>query len=183
MEKLIVLDRDGVINLDSDNYIKTVDEWQPEEGSIEAIARLTSHGFKIIVATNQSGISRGYYSHQTLNEMHNKLRQLCAEQGGKISAIIYCPHGPDDNCSCRKPNSGLFTKMAEYYQTSLCGVYTIGDSYRDLEAGIKVSVKPILVLTGKGKKTLAEKATELKAHNIPIKNNLLDAVEYVCSVG
>ena len=183
LDKLIVLDRDGVINLDSDNYIKTVDEWIPEVGSIEAIAKLTSCGFTIVIATNQSGISRGYYSHQTLNEMHNKLRQLCAEQGGKISAIFYCPHGPDDNCSCRKPKPGLFTHIEKYYSTSLNNVYTIGDSYRDLEAGLKVSVKPILVLTGKGKKTLAEKAKELKAYNIPIKKNLLDAVEYVCNIG
>ena len=179
MEKLIILDRDGVINFDSDNYIKSIDEGQPEPGAIEAISLLTKAGFNIVVATNQSGISRGYYSHQTLNQMHNKLRSLCAETGGKISGIFYCPHGPDDGCECRKPKPGLFKKIEAFFSHPLNDTFAIGDSFRDLEAARLASANPILVLTGKGKKTKQNHATELDRHNIPVKHSLLDAAQYV----
>lgn len=179
MEKIIILDRDGVINLDSDNYIKSVEEWVPEQDSIKAITELTDHGFKIFVATNQSGISRKFYSHNTLNAMHNKLRQLCAEAGGKISGIVYCPHGPDDNCSCRKPKPGLFEKIEAQITTPMSEIFTVGDSFRDLEAGLTAGAKPILVLTGKGERTLEEKSEALKDNAIPIKKNLLEAARHV----
>lgn len=179
MEKLVILDRDGVINFDSDAYIKTEDEWQPEPGSIEAIALLTRAGFKIVVATNQSGISRGYYSHQTLNLMHNKLRRLCAETGGKISGIFYCPHGPDNNCECRKPKPGLFNNIEAYFSCPLNKIFAVGDSFRDLEAAHLAKASPILVLTGKGQKTLQSHAQEIKTRRIPVKQNLLDAAHFV----
>ena len=153
----VVLDRDGVINQDSDAYIKTVDEWLPIEGSLEAIARLTKAGVKVAVATNQSGIGRGYYSEQTLHDMHRKMSTLLAELGGKVNLIVYCPHEPSADCDCRKPADGLIRQI-EAVAGDLAGAWMIGDSLRDLEAGLSRGLTPVLVKTGKGEKTLAEKA-------------------------
>lgn len=174
--KLIILDRDGVINQDSDNYIKTVDEWIPIEGSIEAIAALHKHSYNIAVVTNQSGIARQYYSIETLHAMHNKLRQLLRQHNAKVDAIFYCPHGPDDQCTCRKPAIGLYTKVANLFNTELKGVITVGDSFRDLEAALQVGSKPVLVKTGKGERTLANKALEIEQKNIPVFDSLADFV-------
>ncbi|GAA6136083.1 D-glycero-beta-D-manno-heptose 1,7-bisphosphate 7-phosphatase [Oceaniserpentilla sp. 4NH20-0058] len=160
-EKLIILDRDGVINYDSDDYIKTVDEWQPLPGSMEAIGKLTQAGYTIAVATNQSGIARGYFSVDTLNAMHEKMIKLAAEHGGKFAHIAYCPHGPDDHCDCRKPLPGLIHQIESALNVSAKDCYMVGDSYRDLEAGIAAGMKPVLVRTGKGKRTI-EKHPELK---------------------
>jgi D-glycero-D-manno-heptose 1,7-bisphosphate phosphatase len=156
MLKLIVLDRDGVINQDSDEYIKSPEEFIPIPGSLEAIARLTQAGWRVVVATNQSGVARGYYDLATLQRIHDKLHRLLAGLGGQIEAIFYCPHGPDDNCDCRKPKSGLFRDIEARLQVSLHGVPAVGDSLRDLEAAIAVGATPILVRTGKGERTLAK---------------------------
>ncbi|WP_127474501.1 D-glycero-beta-D-manno-heptose 1,7-bisphosphate 7-phosphatase [Sulfurivermis fontis] len=156
MLKLIVLDRDGVINEDSDDYIKSPEEFIPIPGSLEAIARLTQAGWRVVVATNQSGVARGYYDLTTLQRIHDKLHRLLAPLGGQIEAIFYCPHGPDDQCDCRKPKPGLFRDIGARLQVSLQGVPAIGDSLRDLEAAQAVGAQPILVRTGKGERTLAK---------------------------
>lgn len=154
--KLIVLDRDGVINQDSDEYIKSPEEFIPIPGSLEAIARLTQAGWRVVVATNQSGVARGYYDLATLQRIHDKLHRLLAGLGGQVEAIFYCPHGPDDQCDCRKPRPGLFRDIESRLQVVLHGVPAVGDSLRDLEAAIAVGAAPILVRTGKGERTLAK---------------------------
>jgi D-glycero-D-manno-heptose 1,7-bisphosphate phosphatase len=176
--KLIVLDRDGVINEDSDEYIKSPEEFIPIPGSLEAIARLTQAGWRVVVATNQSGIARGYYDLATLHRIHDKLRQQLAALGGQIEAIFYCPHGPDDQCECRKPKPGLFRDIEARLQTSLHGVPAIGDSLRDLEAAQAVGALPILVRTGKGARTVA-KRTGLEG--VPVYPNLAAAVDALLS--
>lgn len=148
--KLIILDRDGVINQDSDAFIKSLAEWIPLPGSIDAIARLSRAGWTVAVATNQSGVARGHFSVATLEAMHQRLRELVAEQGGELGLIRYCPHGPDAGCDCRKPLPGLFQQIAEHYAISLEGVPTVGDSLRDLQAGAAEGCQPFLVRTGKG---------------------------------
>lgn len=153
--KMIILDRDGVINYDSDDYIKSVDEFVPIPGSLEAIVRLNQAGYKVYIATNQSGIARGYYNEETLQQMHDKLAELLAEQGGHIDGIFYCPHGPDDNCNCRKPLPGLLHQIADHTGQSLTGVPIVGDSLRDLESAREVDASPYLVKTGKGERTIA----------------------------
>lgn len=152
---IILLDRDGVINQDSDAYVKSVEEWQPIPGSIKSIAALSKAGFQIFVVTNQSGISRGYYDEDTLNAMHDKMTALVEAEGGRISGIEYCPHGPDDNCTCRKPKSGMIEAIEEKLGMSFkeSPAIMVGDSLRDLEAGYARGCSPILVLTGKGRQT------------------------------
>ena len=154
--KMIILDRDGVINYDSDDYIKSVEEFVPIPGSLEAIARLNRAGYRVYVATNQSGIARGYYDEATLQQMHDKLSGLLAEQGGRIEAIYHCPHGPDDTCDCRKPLPGLLHRIARDSGQSLEDVPVVGDSLRDLEAAREVGATPYLVRTGKGERTIAK---------------------------
>jgi len=156
--KLIILDRDGVINQDSDEYIKTVDEWIPIPGSLEAIARLNQAGYHVVVATNQSGIARGYYDPSTLNAMHNKMHKLLAKLGGHVDGILFCPHAPEDNCDCRKPKTGMYKEIARRWGTSLENVPVVGDSRRDLEAAVSMGATPILVKTGKGKRTMSDLA-------------------------
>lgn len=179
--KLIILDRDGVINEDSDDYIKSVDEFIPIPGSLEAIGKLTKAGYTIAVATNQSGIARGYYDRATLDAMHSKLHQLLQVYGGQIDQFFVCPHGPDDQCDCRKPKPGLFAQIAEHYHMDLHGTPAIGDSYRDLQAGQAFGTQAILVRTGKGERTLAKHAKELR--DIPVFANLLEAVSALLSKG
>ncbi|KAF0861978.1 D-glycero-beta-D-manno-heptose 1,7-bisphosphate 7-phosphatase [Pseudomonas sp. LD120] len=154
--KLLILDRDGVINHDSDAYIKSVQEWIPLPGSIEAIAQLSKAGWTVAIATNQSGIARGYYDLATLEAMHARLRELVAEQGGEVGLIVYCPHGPDEGCACRKPKPGMLQTIAEHYQADLSGLWFVGDSLGDLEAAKAVDSQPVLVKTGKGEKTLGK---------------------------
>ena len=173
--KLIILDRDGVINEDSDNYIKTVDEFIPIPGSLQAIGKLTRAGYTIAVATNQSGIARGYYNFETLNDMHKKLDELLLPYHGHIDKYFVCPHGPDDNCNCRKPKSGLFQQIVNHYRLDISGVPSIGDSLRDIQAGQPYGTHAILVLTGKGIRTFNSHRAELT--NVPIYDNLLKAVE------
>lgn len=154
--KLLILDRDGVINQDSDDYIKTLDEWIPIPGAIDAIARLSKAGWTVTVATNQSGLARGYYDLATLEAMHARLRQLVAEQGGELGLIVHCPHGPDDGCECRKPKPGMLRQIAAHYHTNLNGIWFVGDSSGDLAAAQAVDCQPVLVKTGKGERTLAK---------------------------
>ena len=154
--KLLILDRDGVINEDSDDYIKSVDEWRPIPGSIEAIAALYKAGFNVYVASNQSGLGRGLFSQQDLDAMHARLGQLLAAEGAALAGIFYCPHRPEDNCPCRKPSPGLLRQIGTHANASLHNVPLVGDSLRDLEAAIAVGCQPILVKTGKGEKTLAK---------------------------
>ena len=152
---LIVLDRDGVINHDSEDFIKSEDEWRPIPGSLEAIAALTKAGFTLAIASNQSGIARGLFDQATLDAMHAKMLRLVHDSGGRISRIVYCPHGPDDGCDCRKPRPGLLEQLARHFDTSLAGVPVVGDSLRDLEAAASVGARPILVRSGKGRRTEA----------------------------
>lgn len=155
--KLIILDRDGVINRDSDQYIKSVDEWIALPGSIEAMARLYHAGFTLAVATNQSGIARGYYSEAVLELMHQKMQQQLAALGARVDLIVFCPHGPSEACDCRKPKPGLFVQIAAHYGLkNLHQVPVVGDSLRDLEAGMQLGCTPYLVKTGKGMQSLAK---------------------------
>jgi len=156
ISKLIILDRDGVINFDSHRYIKSPEEWQPIPGSLEAIARLTQHGWHIAVATNQAGIGRGLFDMATLNAMHAKMHRSVAQAGGRIEAIFYCPDTSESNSPCRKPNPGMNIAIGDRFNVPLEGVPSVGDSLRDLQAASAVGAKPILVLTGKGKKTRGE---------------------------
>lgn len=151
--KLIILDRDGVINFDSAQFIKSPDEWKPIPGSLAAIARLNQSGYRVVVATNQSGVGRGLFEMDTLNAIHEKMHKALAQVGGRIDAIFFCPHTSADNCACRKPKPGMLHEISKRFNTNLTDVPAIGDALRDLEAAVAVGAKPILVLTGKGKKT------------------------------
>lgn len=153
--RLVILDRDGVINQDSDAFIKTAQEWLPLPGSIDAISRLARGGFEVAVASNQSGLGRGLFSRQQLHAMHRKLRRTVAASNGRLGKIVVCPHAPGAGCDCRKPSPGLLLRLGRLYNTSLRGVPVIGDSLRDLQAAIAVGARPILVLTGKGRETRA----------------------------
>ena len=153
--KLVILDRDGVINEDSPDFIKSPAEFSPLPGSIQAIARLKQAGFTVVVATNQSGLARGLFDRKALRAMHRKLRRLVAAEGGHVDRIVVCPHGPDDDCDCRKPRDGLLRRLGSHYGTSLADVPVIGDSLRDLEAAMASGARPILVRTGNGRKTEA----------------------------
>ncbi len=170
---LIILDRDGVINEDSDDFIKSPDEWQPLPGSMEAIAQLNNAGWQVVVATNQSGIARKLFDLDTLHAIHDKMHRLAHEYGGAIDAIFFCPHGPKDDCDCRKPLPGLFEQIAKRLNTNLEGVPCIGDSLRDIQAAQAVGGQPILVRTGKGTKTLyAEQGID----DVPVYCDLKQAV-------
>jgi len=154
--RLVILDRDGVINFDSDDYIRTVEDWRPIPGSLEAIVRLKRAGWTVAVASNQSGLARGYFDQATLEAMHAKLARLLAEVGGAVDLIVICPHGPEAGCDCRKPLPGLYRQIGAHFGVDLAGVPVIGDSTRDLEAAVAVGARPILVRTGKGERSLAK---------------------------
>lgn len=153
--KIIILDRDGVINEDSDEYIKSADEWHPVPGSIEAIASLSQAGYTVVVVTNQSGLARGLFDISQLNDIHNKMHRHVNKAGGRIDAVFFCPHAPGDDCNCRKPKPGMLHSVMERLDTDLAGVHVIGDSLRDLQAAMAVGATPVLVLTGKGERTRA----------------------------
>lgn len=176
-QRYVLLDRDGVINEDSDRFIKSPDEWRPIPGSLEAIALLNAHGFKVVVVTNQSGIARGLLDLAMLDKIHQKMRQLLADQGGRIEAIYFCPHGPDSDCACRKPKPGLLKQFAADFAADLAKTVVIGDSLRDLEAGEAVGAQAILVKTGKGALTLKQNP-DLKT---PIFDDLYDAAKYLAA--
>jgi D-glycero-D-manno-heptose 1,7-bisphosphate phosphatase len=177
--KLIILDRDGVINFGSDQFIKSPDEWKPIPGSLEAIARLTREGWRVVVATNQSGLARGLFEMATLNAIHAKMHKAVAQAGGRIEAVFYCPHAADMGCDCRKPKPGLFDEIASRYGRDLKDVPAVGDSLRDLQAAASVGALTFLVRTGKGEKTLAEGGLP---ENTPVFADLSEAVDYLLRV-
>ena len=165
--RLVILDRDGVINHDSDAFVKSPSEWEPIDGSIEAIAMLSNAGFTVAVATNQSGVGRKLIDLPALEAIHRKMRQAVTDAGGDLGRIVFCPHHPDDNCDCRKPNPGLFNQLARQYGVPINGVPMVGDSERDIAAARSVSGRPILVLTGNGQHTaavLAEKGESVETY-------------------
>jgi D-glycero-D-manno-heptose 1,7-bisphosphate phosphatase len=153
--KLIVLDRDGVINHDSEQFIKSPDEWRAIPVSLEAIARLNQAGYRVVVATNQSGVGRGLFGMTTLTEIHEKMFKALNLVGGRIDAVFYCPHAANSNCDCRKPKPGMLQKIGSRFGVDMQGVPAVGDGLRDLQAAHAIGARPILVLTGKGEKTLA----------------------------
>lgn len=154
--KLIILDRDGVINFDSEQFIKNPEEWKPIPGSLEAIARLNQDGYRVVVATNQSGVGRGLFDMTMLNAIHDKMHKACALVGARIDAVFFCPHAAEANCHCRKPKSGMLEEIAARYNLAdLRGVPAVGDSLRDLQSAATLGAQPYLVLTGKGIKTQA----------------------------
>ena len=154
--KLVILDRDGTINHDSENHIRSPEEWQPIKGSLEAIARLTQADYHVVVATNQSGIARGFFDTKTLFSIHEKLARELARVGGRIDAFFFCPHAAAAGCQCRKPQPGMLLEVARRFNVSLSDTFMVGDSQRDLEAASAAGARPVLVLTGKGEKTKAE---------------------------
>lgn len=166
--KLIILDRDGVINEDSDDYIKRPEEWIPIAGSLDAIARLNHAGYAVAIASNQSGIARGYFSMESLAAMSVKMSDMLAQYGGRIDAMVFCPHGPKDGCDCRKPKPGMLIEIGNRFRTSLGNVLFVGDNINDIKAAQAAGVKPVLVRTGKGKQTVATLA----------ENNFQDVVVY-----
>lgn len=176
--KLIILDRDGVVNEDSDAYIKSPDEWTPIPGSLEAIARLNQHGYKVVVATNQSGVGRGLFDMDTLNRIHQKMHKAVVALGGQIDAIFYCPHAADSKCDCRKPKPGMFKRISETLNVDLNGVPAIGDSLRDLQACAVLGCQPMLVLTGKGEKTKADHECDLPDGTLEF-SDLSAAVDHI----
>lgn len=173
----IILDRDGVINHDSPLYVKSPDEWQPIESSLDAIALLVKNNFKVVVATNQSGLARGYFSEQDLADIHQKMQQLVSARGGHISNVFYCPHGPDDGCDCRKPKPGLLHQIESHYKLALPSTPFVGDSLRDLDAARAAGCQPVLVKTGNGLKTLNEHEATLT--DTWIFENLLQFAEHL----
>lgn len=179
---LVILDRDGVINEDSDDYIKSLDEWVPIAGSIAAIARLSRAGYRIGVATNQSGIARGYFDEITLANMHALLCALVEEEGGQVDTICYCPHAPDEGCHCRKPAPGLLEQISEELRMPVAGAWYVGDTAKDMELGLKMGCRPILVRTGKGKQTEAKLDSSMR-EAIHIADDLAAAAEHIVSSG
>lgn len=180
---LIILDRDGVINFDSDNYIRSLEEWLPIPGSIEAIARLSAAGFTVTVATNQSGLARGYFEIEDLEAIHASLCAQVEDLGGEIAGIFYCPHLPEEGCSCRKPATGLLESIERELNLTAQGAFFIGDSLKDLQAAQSFGCKPILVRTGKGMDTLAtlrspEPGVE-RPLDIPVYADLADASHHL----
>jgi len=173
ISRFVLLDRDGVINEDSDAFIKTPDEWLPIAGSLEAIALLNRHGYQVAVITNQSGVARGLFDLAMLAKIHDKMCSMVADQGGNISAVYFCPHNADSSCECRKPKPGLLLQCAADYGFDLSTTVMIGDSYRDLQAGQAAGALPILVRTGKGRQTLSEHPNL----NYPVFDNLYHAAQ------
>jgi D-glycero-D-manno-heptose 1,7-bisphosphate phosphatase len=172
---LVILDRDGVINRDSPEFVKNADEWLPISGSIEAIAKLSKGGYTVTVASNQSGLARGLFDRNALRAMHRKLRHLVNAEGGHIDRIVVCPHGPKGGCRCRKPAPGLLLRLARHYGTSLKGVPAVGDSLRDLEAAAAAGAEPILVRTGNGTKVAESLPASLQS--VPVFDNLAAVAE------
>lgn len=173
--KLVILDRDGVINQDSSEFIKTPSEWIPLKGSLEAIARLTQAGYEVVVLTNQSGIGRGLLNADTLAQIHRRMVDQLRQLGGQIQTILVCPHTPDDDCECRKPLAGLYTEFGLNYN----GVYSVGDSVRDLQAAQTAGATPVLVKTGNGKKShkVISQETDLGLSETLVFDNLASFVD------
>ena len=172
--KTLILDRDGVINVDSPDYIKTPEEWVALPQSIEAIVLASAAGWRVFVASNQSGLSRGLFDQAMLDRIFAKMFSTIKQEGGYIEACVYCPHAPEEGCECRKPKPGLLFQIRDQYHVDLSSAIMVGDSLRDIEAARQANVRPILVKTGNGEKTL-EKHPELKKEII-IYSSLWEAV-------
>ncbi|EKD53699.1 MAG: hypothetical protein ACD_60C00160G0021 [uncultured bacterium] len=179
MKKIIILDRDGVINYDSLEYIKSPAEWRAIPGSLEAIADLNRMGYEVVVATNQSGVARGYYDIAMLDVIHEKFMRELAAVGGHVDEIFFCPHHPEDNCHCRKPKPGLLHQIQQKYKVNLKDVYFIGDKLSDVEAARAAGCKPLLILTEIEKKKLENTSTLIE---VPRFSDLADAVRYIKQV-
>jgi D-glycero-D-manno-heptose 1,7-bisphosphate phosphatase len=178
---LVILDRDGVINRESAEFIKTPDEWIPIKGSLEAIARICRAGYAVAIITNQSGIARRLFTTADLNDIHIKMLQQLKDLGGDIEAILFCPHGPDDGCQCRKPKPGLYEELIERMSVRLDNVYAVGDSERDLIAAHAAGAIPVLVKTGNGKKTLEDIAgyKSKLVKNLPVFDDLAAFADFL----
>ena len=179
MVRLVILDRDGVINRDSSEFVKSADEWQPLPGSIEAIAKLSRAGFTVAIASNQSGLARGLFDRRALRAMHRKLRTLVTAAGGQVARIVVCPHAPDAGCRCRKPKAGLLLRLAKHFDVELNSVPVIGDSLRDLEAAVAAGALPVLVRSGNGRSTEAALPESLR--NIATYDDLAAAANALVS--
>ena len=177
MNRWIILDRDGVINADSDAYIKSLDEWRPLPGAIDAMARLYHAGYRLAVITNQSGLARGLFQRSDLEAMHQRLAELLDAQGARIDALYFCPHGPDDGCDCRKPAPGMFLRLASEHGVDLSATWALGDAYRDIQAAEAAGARPALVRTGKGERTLA--AHPELPEQIPVFASLADFADRI----
>lgn len=175
---LVIIDRDGVINYDSDDYIKSVAEWQPIPGSLEAVAKLSRAGYTVAVATNQSGLARGLFELEDLEAMNAHMRERLHELGGELAGIFYCPHHPDDNCECRKPKPGLIDAIEYELGVSAEGAFFVGDSLRDLQAGLAKGCKPVLVKTGKGEGTLQNLPESMRA-TVPVFDDFAAAADFI----
>lgn len=177
--KLVILDRDGVINKDSTDFIKTPEEWVPIKNSLQAIARLSQAGYDVVVVTNQSGIGRGYFTATTLSRIHAHMISQVEQHGGRIDSVLFCPHHPDEGCDCRKPAIGLYQELASRLNVSFNGVHSVGDSVRDLVAAQTAGATPVLVQTGNGKKSIKEIAAnpDLKLSDTLIFKNLSGFVD------
>ena len=176
--KLVILDRDGVINFDSDQFIKNPAEWKPIPGSLEAIARLNHMGYRVVIASNQSGVGRGLFDMGMLNAINEKMYRALMHVGGRVDALFYCPHAADSNCECRKPKPGMLVDISQRFNVDLAGVPAVGDSLRDLQAAQAVGAQPMLVLTGKGKKTQAAGGLP---ENTLVFADLAEAVRHIIS--
>ncbi|THB65017.1 MAG: D-glycero-beta-D-manno-heptose 1,7-bisphosphate 7-phosphatase [Gammaproteobacteria bacterium] len=176
-QKIIILDRDGVINEDSDDYIRSPKEWQPIPGSIEAIAKLCRSSYKVFVFTNQSGIARGYFDLQTLEQMHHKMTTLVEKAGGKIEKIYFCPHSPADNCNCRKPKTGMLEQLQQENGIDLQKTIVVGDSIKDIDAAIRVGATPFMVMTGKGHRF---SQNEIDQRAPKVFKDLAEIAKYLC---
>jgi len=182
--KLILLDRDGVINEDSDEYVRSVSEWVPIPGSIEAISNLSKEGYILAVVTNQSGIGRKYFTQEVLCDMHNKLYTLVEKEGGKIATIVFCPHLPQDNCNCRKPAVGLVKQVEQRLKISAKNAWFVGDSYKDIQVALTCDCNPVLVKTGKGMTTLSHITTsEINSNHVMVFESLYYFAEYLLNGG
>lgn len=176
--RIVILDRDGVINEDSDAYIKSVDEWHPVPGSIEAIARLSRAGYLIAVATNQSGLARGYFDEVALANIHNLMSAMVEQAGGYLAVVCFCPHGPDENCACRKPRTGMLDQIESSLSLSVTGNWYVGDSFKDIETARAKACKPILVRSGKGRDT-ESRLTVHERSFVPVVDNLAAAADFI----
>lgn len=178
--RLVILDRDGVINQDSSDYIKTPEEWVPIAGSLEAIARLCRAEYRVVIITNQAGVGRGLYSLDTMNKINRRMFELMRQKGGEVDALLFCPHAPEFGCECRKPKPGMFVDLARRLKVNLAGIPAVGDSMRDMDAAIAAGAQPVLVRTGKGMETLREiqQGDDPKHKEIPVYDDLASFVDH-----
>jgi len=178
--RLLILDRDGVINEESDRFIKSPEEWIPIPGSLEAVARANAAGYRVVVVSNQSGLARGIIDVGQLHFVHQKMHQRLAEHGGRIEAVFFCPHGPGEGCACRKPRPGLFRELSERLHLPLEGVPAVGDRLTDIQAARAAGARPILVETGRGRHT---RDVNPELRSLPVYEDLAAVIDELCAPG